>query len=75
MRTRKHRYVKAKALAERRRKLRIPRFRPRAKTRDTQLATTREVAKSPILPEGFSLYGELAQSAGGVLAMHRFFLR
>ena len=33
----KHRFVKAKAIAERRRKLRIPRFRPRAKSSVTSL--------------------------------------
>ena len=43
-------------------------FRPWAETRDTEPSTTREVAKSPILPEGFSLYGEAAHSAGGVPA-------
>ena len=53
MRKRKHRYVKAKALAERRRKLRIPRFRPRAKSSLTPLL----LLSPPNPPDGWASAG------------------
>ena len=53
MRSGSHRYVKAKALAERRRKLRIPRFRPRAKSSLTPLL----LLSPPNPPDGWASAG------------------
>ena len=61
MRTRKHRYVKAKALAERRRKLRIPRFRPRAKSSVTALL----LLSPPNPPDGWASAGTPMGEAEG----------
>ena len=65
-----NRYVKAKALAERRRKLRIPRFRPRAKSSLTPLL----LLSPPNPPDGWASAGAPIGGTYGVRLSYFFFI-